>query len=79
MGAVITPDTSLEELEKFFTQQEQLPCGVRFALVTDQGESSSPAFTLSKRMLKSSCLSFSSYFQARKFTLGVVTADDLQK
>ncbi|GAA5831319.1 hypothetical protein JCM5353_008555 [Sporobolomyces roseus] len=49
---VITPDTKLEELEQFFTTQEQLPCGVRFALVTDQ---------------------------ARKFTLGVVTADDLQK
>ncbi|GAA5852485.1 hypothetical protein JCM3766R1_003512 [Sporobolomyces carnicolor] len=49
---VITPDTSLEQLEKFFSEQDQLPCGVRFALVTDA---------------------------ARKFTLGVVTADDLQK
>jgi len=36
-GVVITPDTKLEELEQFFTTQEQLPCGVRFALVTDQG------------------------------------------
>ncbi|GAA5954240.1 hypothetical protein JCM3765_005329 [Sporobolomyces pararoseus] len=49
---VITPDTSLEQLEKFFSEQDQLPCGVRFALVTDA---------------------------ARKFTLGVVTADDLEK
>ncbi|GAA5939227.1 uncharacterized protein JCM15063_004460 [Sporobolomyces koalae] len=49
---VITPDTSLEKLEQFFEVQDQLPCGVRFALVTDA---------------------------ARKFTLGVVTADDLQK
>ncbi|GAA5899872.1 uncharacterized protein JCM6883_006018 [Sporobolomyces salmoneus] len=49
---VITPDTRLEELESFFKEQDQLPCGVRFALVTDA---------------------------ARKFTLGVVTADDLQK
>ncbi|GAA5887103.1 hypothetical protein JCM16303_007135 [Sporobolomyces ruberrimus] len=49
---VITPDTSLEELEKFFGEQDQLPCGVRFALVTDA---------------------------ARKFTLGVVTAEDLQR
>ncbi|GAA6060166.1 hypothetical protein JCM10212_005167 [Sporobolomyces blumeae] len=49
---VITPDTPLGDLETFFAAQDQLPCGVRFALVTDQ---------------------------ARKFTLGVVTSDDLKK
>ena len=74
---MITPDTKLEELEQFFTTQEQLPCGVRFALVTDQGKSIYfPRIGLSRSGADSRG---SRRLAARKFTLGVVTADDLQK
>lgn len=50
---MITPDTKLEELEQFFTTQEQLPCGVRFALVTDQGRLSYSYISLSAALTDS--------------------------
>lgn len=73
---VITPETTLEELEAFFKKGENK--GASFALVTDAGEFLL-LLGLRERWEGADEVAMAIAMTARRFTLGVVTPEDLHK